>query len=109
VQCWANDRASWKFNKVLQNYMLEAVLSANKMDKNLFRVILPYLASIQGGARDRLQSSVQKIIDGDNDTGADEAGGEDGDAEGQKEAVGRAQSDALLKRAIKIQSALAAT
>ena len=85
LEHWATDRESWKFNKVLQTFALEHVWDKEKIDKSLFRKLLPYLGSIQGGARDRLLQRAQEVIDGDN------------------------QEEGILKRAIKVRSTLTAT
>ena len=71
--------------KVLQTFALEHVWVKEKIDKSLFRKLLPYLGSIQGGARDRLLQRAQEVIDGDN------------------------QEEGILKRAIKVRSTLTAT
>jgi hypothetical protein len=85
LEHWATDHSTWKFNKVLQNYGLEHCWDKEKIDKSLFRKLLPYLGSIQGGARDRLLQRAQEVIDGDN------------------------QDEGTLKRAIKVRSTLTAT
>lgn len=109
LSTWAEDKASWKFNKVLQNYLLDNLMDSKKIDKELFRSASAYLASIQGGARDRLLSRVQKILDGEADDDDDD-GGEDG--EDQMTAKDGAtpttlkEKELVLKRAIKIQSSL---
>jgi len=46
--------SGWKFNKVLQNWALAECLNGECIAKNLFHDLLPYLCSVQGGARDRL-------------------------------------------------------
>ena len=101
LSTWAEDKASWKFNKVLQNYLLDNLMDSKKIDKELFRSACAYLASIEGGARDRLLSRVQKILDDDGgDDGEDQKTAKDGAATTLKE------RELVLKRAIKIQSSL---
>jgi len=102
VTTWANDKASWKFNKVLQNFMLDHIFSADRIGKDLFRLLLPYIASIQGGARDRLLARVDKIVDGDDDD--DDAAAASAGADAAAAAAGK--NEAQLKRAIKLRTAL---
>jgi WKF domain len=100
---WKNRESSpWKFNKTLQIWALEHCFDESKIDATLFKELLPYLASIQGGALDRLKTRAQEMIqsveDGDDD-------GDDGQKEaGKATSLTRPATDAELKRAIKIQA-----
>ena len=106
LNTWSEDKASWKFNKVLQNFLLDNIMDSKKIDKELFRSASAYLASIQGGARDRLLSRVQKILDGedDNDNDNNHKTGEDGKPTEAAPAPTHKEKELVLKRAIKIQS-----
>ena len=110
VTTWANDKASWKFNKVLQNFILDHIFSADRIGKDLFRLLLPYIASIQGGARDRLLARVDKIVDGDDDDDDDDKEEDDAAAAAGADAPAAAaaagKNEAQLKRAIKLRTAL---
>jgi hypothetical protein len=59
---WKNDKESWKFNKVLQTWALIECLDGERISKNLFHDLIPYLCSIQGGARDRLLERCETIV-----------------------------------------------
>lgn len=63
VLAWKGDRAvtGWKFNKILQNWALAECLNGDAISKDLFHVLLPYLVSVQGGARDRLLERCDKL------------------------------------------------
>lgn len=51
VSAWRHDKASWKFNKRLQVYLLKSCFDSEKIDKQLFHDVLPYISSVTGGAR----------------------------------------------------------
>ena len=102
VTMWKDYKSSWKFNKILQTYALQHCLDKIKIGKNTFRVLLPYLASIQGGARDRLQSQMNKIIE-DTEMGVEDADGTDRETQGT-DSIARKES--ILKRAIQIRKIL---
>jgi hypothetical protein len=53
---------TWKFNKILQAWALDHCFDKKKIDSSLFKVILPYLLTIQGGALDRLVSKAASIL-----------------------------------------------
>jgi len=88
---WAQARESWRFNKVLQTWALEHCMDRARISKALFKTLLPYLASIQGGAKERLLAKVDKII-------------EDGFTPDEKDDEEGATN--FLKRAVKIKTAL---
>ena len=81
----------WRFNKNLQVWALEHVFDDTKIDGELFKALLPYLASIQGAAKDRLLERADKVI---------EEAADDDDGTGGTDMV----SDASLKRALKIRT-----
>lgn len=96
---WSQARESWRFNKVLQTWALEHCMDRARISKALFKNLLPYLASIQGGAKERLLAKVDKIIE-DGFT-PDEVKDEEGATLHSAEVV-----ENVLKRAVKIKSAL---
>lgn len=53
----------WKFNKVLQNWALEHYSDSSKIDGAIFELLIPYLESVQGVARDRLIQTAQATIE----------------------------------------------
>lgn len=91
-----SDRGAWKYSKKLQVFGLTHAFDAKIIDKPTFRALLPYLASVQGGARDRLVASVEAIIAGDDE----EEGGEAPDS------LALAKREAVLKRAVLIKRQL---
>lgn len=91
-----SDRGAWKYSKKLQVFGLTYAFDAKIIDKPTFRALLPYLASVQGGARDRLVASVEAIIAGDDE----EEGGEAPDSSAL------AKREAVLKRAVLIKRQL---
>ena len=64
VSMWRGDKASWKFNKRLQVYLLKSCFDSEKVDKQLFHDVLPYLASISGGARAALLKDCDQLMEG---------------------------------------------
>jgi hypothetical protein len=54
--------ANWKFNKILQAWATSNALNKTKVGSKLFKKLLPYIATIQGGARDRLIESTKTVI-----------------------------------------------
>lgn len=60
---WRNDKANWKFNKVLQAWALESCFTKDLIDKNLFHDLLPYIGTVIGGARERLIERARALID----------------------------------------------
>jgi hypothetical protein len=121
------DGAAWKFNKILQAWALDNCFYKKKVSSGLFKQLIPYLLTVQGGAMDRLVSraaglvSTDKadIVDDDeslvassadaakaaeDDDDAEEAG-DDEDEEGvakKKEVVYKS----MVSRAKKLQKAL---
>ena len=96
---WAQARESWRFNKVLQTWALEHCMDRARISKTLFKTLLPYLASIQGGAKERLLYKVDKIIE--DGFKPDEKDDEEGATLHSAEAA-----ENFLKRAVKIKTAL---
>ena len=91
---WATDRGQWKYNKKLQSFALENFENPKEIDKKVFRLLLPYIKSIVGSARDRLVLKVESII-------AD--GGEQGE---QIDSATLARKEQTLKRAAQVQGQL---
>ena len=83
---------AWKFNKILQNWALEQCFDEISINADLFTRLLPYLASIQGSALDRLLKRAETIIE--NATN-DESTGNDPNT---------AVSETALKRALKLRT-----
>jgi hypothetical protein len=52
----------WKFNKVLQAWAIANCTDGDKIKPKLFKKLMPYLDSVQGGTRIRLQEVLKNII-----------------------------------------------
>jgi hypothetical protein len=64
----ANDQvvlqySPWKFNKVLQAWALEHCVDKELLSLELFKQLLLYIATVRGGARDRLREKMMLIIE----------------------------------------------
>lgn len=86
--------ASWKFNKVLQEWGIQNCVEKPKVSAALFKLLLPYLATVQGGARQRMVTRMRNLVEND---GAEDGHDEDED---DKDKSRRAE------RALKILRAL---
>ena len=92
---WSHKDAAegaWKFNKILQNWALEQCFDEISINAELFTRLLPYLASIQGSALERLLKRAETIIE---NASNDESTGNDPNT---------AVSEAALKRALKLRT-----
>lgn len=56
---------AWKFNKILQAWALDNCYNKKKVDAALFKRLIPYLLTVQGGAMDRLSSRAAAILSTD--------------------------------------------
>lgn len=52
----------WKFNKVLQAWALDNCLDKEKVPLDVFKTLLLYIATVKGGARERLREQMIDII-----------------------------------------------
>lgn len=52
----------WKFNKVLQAWALEHCIEKDRLPLDLFKQLLLYIATVRGGARERLRESMIGVI-----------------------------------------------
>lgn len=52
----------WKFNKVLQAWALDHCLDKEKVPLDLFKVLLGYIATVKGGARERLRDQMVELV-----------------------------------------------
>lgn len=52
----------WKFNKVLQAWALDNCLKKDKIPLELFKQLLLYIATVRGGARERLRADMIAVI-----------------------------------------------
>ncbi len=103
LEQWAGkDEAdsNWKFSKVLQTWALENCFHKTKIENDTFKILLPYLCTVQGQARDRLLASASVVIENYcDDTKVEEN-------ETQTENVESAIDKNQLKRALKVKGAL---
>lgn len=87
---------NWKFNKNLQTWAILNCLDKEKIPSDTFKLLLPYLMSLQGNSRDRLVEDMQATINKTNDEEVNENETKDNnDAKGQP-------SNSMIKRASKI-------
>lgn len=56
--------SGWKFNKVLQSWAIMHALNRQLIDKELFKLLCPYLATVMGVQRDRFIEVVEGVIEG---------------------------------------------
>jgi hypothetical protein len=85
----------WKFNKVLQEWAIQNCTDPSKLHNKVFKKLLPYLVTIQGSARTRLESIVSAARENNNESNNSSAQGDDMKVE-----------DNAFQRALKIQSFL---
>ncbi|XP_062617726.1 cylicin-2-like [Saccostrea cucullata] len=64
---WANNRESWKFQKVRQVWLLKHMYSENKVINEDFAVLLSYLDGMKGRSREVTVEQAEKIIEEDGD------------------------------------------
>jgi WKF domain len=65
LSAWANQSngAPWKFSKKFQTVAIDQSLDKDKLDSDSFKtLLLPYLQSVTGSARDRLVALVEKAL-----------------------------------------------
>jgi hypothetical protein len=89
--------SDWKFNKVLQSWAVMHSLERNIIDKELFKMLCPYLATIMGVQRDRFLEAIEAVID----LGAEGAAAE-AEEEGDEEAAAAAKP--CYNRAVKLRT-----
>ena len=65
IESWRNrnTEGTWKFNKVLQTWALDNILSCDKINKPLFKLTCEYVMSVQGAARERLLQEMKVALD----------------------------------------------
>lgn len=113
------EQGNWKFNKLIQNWALDNCFDVRKIDQDLFKQLLPYILTVQGGAIERTKSQIEEILNGNfsvitsNKPSVSEAVAthEDGDEDGavetneSQEEIEKVNKSAL-KRAVRIRKAL---
>lgn len=69
--------SGWKFNKVLQSWATQYAMNKKMIDKDLFKLLCPYLATMMGVQRERFVESIEAVIDGgDQAAASDDEGGD---------------------------------
>ena len=71
LRCWEMG-VGWKFNKVLQSWAIDSCLREEKIDSELFNLLIPYVESVQGSQRERLFEKCQSTVAAFNNMGEDE-------------------------------------
>lgn len=75
LKTWSNDKASWKFQKVRQVWLLQNLYDQSKVSASDFSILLLYLENLKGKAKDETLSKASKILEaGDSDGSSDEDG-----------------------------------
>lgn len=77
LRSWSASRsgdgtAGWKFNKKLQLWALEHCFDKRIIDNALFKELLPYIATVQGNAAERLSARALRLIQSNGETDIDE-------------------------------------
>lgn len=52
---------TWKFNKVLQTWAINNCLDKAEISTDLFKKLIPYLCTVQGGAKERLKEKIMEV------------------------------------------------
>eukprot|EP01039_Chlorochromonas_danica_P000550 gene552-591_t len=89
--------SQWKFNKVLQAWALTNLTSTEKVPQTVFQQLLPYIRSVQGGARDRLKDHLKKVAANDGDDNEEEQQQEE-EEEGESTTTTKQREAQRLKR-----------
>ena len=70
VAAWASrDKSStkWKFNKAKNLWLVKNARNRILVSKPMFKICLPYIASVEGGARERLVAQLEEDLNGSDD------------------------------------------
>ena len=59
--------SSWKFSKVIQSWALQNSFDAELIPVETFEMLIPYIATTQGAARDRIHEAATVVANEDND------------------------------------------
>ncbi|XP_061562182.1 uncharacterized protein C7orf50 homolog isoform X2 [Phycodurus eques] len=59
LNCWAHNRAGWKFQKTRQTWLLQNMFDSEQIQDEKFSALLQYLEGLRGGSRD---TTVQKAL-----------------------------------------------
>ena len=73
VKAWASrgeSGSAWKFNKAKELWVLRHARDRARVSKDVFKLMLPYIASVQGGSRERLAAELKEDIEGGEKTKA---------------------------------------
>lgn len=98
LQDWVSFQADtnhpWKFNKILQEWSIQHCIEKSKISPTLFKSLIPYLSTVQGGARQRMEDRMKSLVQNE---GVEEGVADDID---EKERTRR------VERALKVLRAL---
>lgn len=99
LKTWNEDRASWKFEKCRQIWLLHNAYDETKVSQDIFPILLNYIASVKGGMRQgTIDIAKQKLENGER---WEKQSDEKGEEELEKE-FGNKLSDVELGRARQI-------
>lgn len=85
LEQWEEDKNSnsnekkWKFNKVLQEWALQHCLQKQLVSSELFKRLTPYIATVQGKAKERLVTVLEEVMNREDETVPETAEGDDGE------------------------------
>lgn len=96
--------SGWKFNKILQAWAVQNMLDEDKIDSALFKLLIPYVLTIKGGALTRLTESLLTIINSDNVNRVEELTASSIDTKEVESSAASRQSvsKSAMKRAVKL-------
>ncbi|XP_037081437.1 uncharacterized protein C7orf50 homolog [Pollicipes pollicipes] len=63
VQQWKEDKDNWKFQKLVQAWILQNLLDDTKISREDFPLVMEYAASVRGAARRRLSDELLAVVE----------------------------------------------
>lgn len=91
------DKTQWKFSKVIQSWALLNCFSSDKVSDEIFDMLLPYISTVQGGARNRIIEVVTNIISIEDDLNKRNQIGDSQDDDCKSYEMRQARAKAILK------------
>jgi hypothetical protein len=86
LQQWEDDmrklnssEKKWKFNKVLQEWALQHCLQKQLVSSELFKKLTPYIATVQGKAKERLVTVLQEVMNREDEAVPETTEGDEGE------------------------------
>ncbi|XP_043230864.1 uncharacterized protein C7orf50 homolog [Amphibalanus amphitrite] len=63
VTQWKEDKSNWKFQTLVQSWILQNLLDDTKISKADFPLVLEYAVSVRGAARGRLADEMRAVVE----------------------------------------------